>query len=75
VRQVTLGTTEGNDSEITSGMTPGEVVVMTGVDKLQEGTKVNAQLPSTKPANSSANPSTPASIPAAKKGVKAPKKS
>ncbi len=75
VRQVTLGTTEGNDSEITSGMTPGEVVVMTGVDKLQEGTKVNAQLPSTKPANSPANPSTPSSIPAAKKGVKAPKKS
>jgi len=75
VRQVTIGTTEGNDSEITAGLTPGEVVVMTGVDKLQEGTKVNAQLPSTKPANPPANPSMPSSIPAAKKGVKAPSKS
>ena len=41
VRQITVGTTEGDDSEITSGLKAGEVVVMTGVDKLQEGTKVN----------------------------------
>ena len=26
------------------GLAPGEVVVMTGVDKLQEGSKVNAQI-------------------------------
>ena len=44
VRQVTVGTTEGNDSEIVSGLSPGEVVVMTGVDKLQEGAKVVAHL-------------------------------
>jgi membrane fusion protein, multidrug efflux system len=43
VRQVQLGTTEGNESEITSGLDPGDTVVMTGVDRLQEGTKVNAQ--------------------------------
>jgi multidrug efflux system membrane fusion protein len=42
VRQITLGTTEGDDSEITSGLSPGDAVVMTGVDKLQEGSKVNA---------------------------------
>jgi multidrug efflux system membrane fusion protein len=41
---VTMGTTEGDESEITSGLTPGEVVVMTGIDKLQEGSKVNAQI-------------------------------
>jgi multidrug efflux system membrane fusion protein len=46
VRAVTIGTTEGDDSEVTSGLMPGEVVVMTGVDKLQEGSKVNAKLPS-----------------------------
>jgi membrane fusion protein, multidrug efflux system len=40
VRQITLGTTEGSDSEITSGLSPGDMVVMTGVDKLQEGSKV-----------------------------------
>jgi multidrug efflux system membrane fusion protein len=45
VRTITIGTTEGNDSEVTNGLLPGEVVVMTGVDKLQEGTKVNAQTP------------------------------
>jgi multidrug efflux system membrane fusion protein len=40
VRAVGVGTTEGEESEITSGLSPGDVVVMTGVDKLQEGTKV-----------------------------------
>jgi len=40
VRQITVGTTEGDDSEVTSGVSPGDVVVMTGVDKLQEGSKV-----------------------------------
>ena len=40
VRPVTVGTTEGDHAEITSGISPGEIVVMTGVDKLQEGSKV-----------------------------------
>jgi multidrug efflux system membrane fusion protein len=44
VRNVTIGTVEGNDSEITSGLQPGDTIVMTGVDKLQEGTKVAAHL-------------------------------
>ena len=44
VRPITLGTTEGDDSEVTSGLAPGDVLVMTGVDKLQEGTLVNAHL-------------------------------
>jgi len=49
VRPITLGTTEGDDSEVTSGLAPGEVVVMTGVDKLEEGTKVGTQTPSAAP--------------------------
>ena len=44
VRQVSLGTTEGDQSEITSGLSPGDIVAMTGVDKLQEGSKVNAHI-------------------------------
>jgi membrane fusion protein, multidrug efflux system len=44
VRQITVGVTEGNDTEITSGIAPGDVLVMTGVDKLQEGTQVTVQL-------------------------------
>ena len=45
-RPITLGTTEGDESEVTKGLAPGEIVVMTGVDKLQEGSKVTAQIPS-----------------------------
>jgi multidrug efflux system membrane fusion protein len=48
VRNLTEGTTEGDDSEITSGLQAGDVVVMTGADKLQEGSKVNAQFPQDK---------------------------
>jgi len=45
VRNITEGTIEGEDSQITSGLDPGDTVVMTGADKLQEGSKVNAQVP------------------------------
>jgi multidrug efflux system membrane fusion protein len=44
VRQITEGVTEGDNTEITSGLAPGDVVVMTGVDKLQEGAVVNVQM-------------------------------
>jgi multidrug efflux system membrane fusion protein len=40
IRSIKLGTTEGDQSEVTSGLSPGDKVVMTGVDKLQEGSKV-----------------------------------
>jgi multidrug efflux system membrane fusion protein len=39
-RDVTIGTTEGGQSEVISGLAPGDAAVMTGVDKLQEGSKV-----------------------------------
>jgi len=48
VRPITIGTTEGDNAEVTSGLAPGEVVVMTGVDKLQEGSKV-LQVPGNSP--------------------------
>ncbi|MGA3211233.1 MAG: MdtA/MuxA family multidrug efflux RND transporter periplasmic adaptor subunit [Terriglobales bacterium] len=44
VKQVALGTTEANQAEVVSGLSPGDVVVTAGVDKLQEGTHVNAQI-------------------------------
>jgi len=52
VRPITIGTTEGEDSEVTAGLAPGDAIVMTGVDKLQEGTKVTAHYtaPGTAPA-------------------------
>jgi multidrug efflux system membrane fusion protein len=42
VRIVRTGTVEGDQTEITSGLSPGDRVVMTGVDKLQENSKVAA---------------------------------
>jgi multidrug efflux system membrane fusion protein len=44
VRKVTTGTTEGDDTEIISGLSPGDTVVISGVDRLQEGSKVNAEI-------------------------------
>ncbi len=42
VRQIKEGTTEGSETEVESGLSPGDEVVMTGVDRLQEGGKVRA---------------------------------
>lgn len=50
-RAVTVGTTEGDDTEITSGLAPGDVVVLTGVDKLADGTRVSVQIPGEAPAS------------------------
>jgi multidrug efflux system membrane fusion protein len=44
VRNVVVGVTEGDDTSIDSGLSPGEVVVTEGVDRLQRGTKVAARL-------------------------------
>jgi len=44
VRQIVEGVTQGEDTEITSGLSPGDVVVTTGVDRLQEGSPVRAQI-------------------------------
>jgi multidrug efflux system membrane fusion protein len=45
VRTIVIDTSEGEDAEVTSGLVPGDQVVMTGVDKLQEGSKVRVQRP------------------------------
>ena len=44
VRNVTVGTPSGDESEIASGISPGDIVVTQGVDKLLEGTKVAADV-------------------------------
>jgi membrane fusion protein, multidrug efflux system len=41
VRNVAVGLTEGDDTTIQSGVQPGEVVVVDGVDKLRPGAKVS----------------------------------
>jgi multidrug efflux system membrane fusion protein len=42
LRTVKVGTTDTDQSEILSGISPNERIVVQGVDKLQEGTKVAA---------------------------------
>jgi multidrug efflux system membrane fusion protein len=51
VRPITVGTTEGDQSEIVAGLAPGDTVVTVGVDRLEEGAKVNAQVPGERPAS------------------------
>jgi multidrug efflux system membrane fusion protein len=43
MRPVTVGVTEGSDVQVTSGVAAGEMVVVDGQDKLQEGSKVEVR--------------------------------
>ena len=79
IRQVTVDITEGNQAGISSGLQPGETVVIDGMDKLQDGSKVDAH---TAPPSSDANSgapggatSTSAANPSAKQPSAKPKKS
>jgi len=36
--------TEGDEAAVDSGLEPGETVVIDGVDKLQQGTKVSVRM-------------------------------
>jgi multidrug efflux system membrane fusion protein len=51
IRPVTVGASEGDQTEVTSGLEPGDEAVTVGVDKLQEGGRVNAQVPGEQPSN------------------------
>jgi len=79
IRVVNIGTVEGNDSEVTSGLAPGDQIVMTGVDKLQEGSKVTAHLTSDTGGGSSGGRHAPAgnspTAPPSAKGAAAGSKS
>jgi len=44
-RPITVGVTEGNQTEITSGVAAGDALVTVGVDRLLEGSRVNPQIP------------------------------
>jgi membrane fusion protein, multidrug efflux system len=44
VRNVAIGTTDADESEIKWGIAANDVVIVQGVDKLQEGTHVQAQI-------------------------------
>jgi multidrug efflux system membrane fusion protein len=56
VTPVKVGTTEGETTEIQSGVEPGNLVVVDGADKLREGSKIELIDPAARAAQS-ANPS------------------
>lgn len=56
VRNITLGTSEGDNSEVTSGLNAGDEVVMSGADKLEQGSKVSAQVQGESPAKPGPQP-------------------
>ena len=44
VRNVVVSLSEGDDVSIDSGLKPGDVVVVDGIDKLQQGSKVTVRV-------------------------------
>jgi len=63
VRQIATGVAEGSETEVTSGLEPGDVVVLSGVDRLTEGAKVTVQM-DTAGGRGAANQASTASAPA-----------
>ena len=49
LRIVNIKSTEGNDVAIGSGLEPGEMVMLEGMDKVQDGMKVDVQSPDQSP--------------------------
>jgi membrane fusion protein, multidrug efflux system len=44
IRNISAGTTEGDEAQVDTGLEPGDKVVIDGIDKLQQGSKVNARM-------------------------------
>ena len=59
LQMVEVGPSEGDDVSITAGLSPGDLVVIEGADKLKEGSKVDLQLQGQGTVNSSADSSKP----------------
>jgi multidrug efflux system membrane fusion protein len=53
-REITVGVTEGDVTEVTSGLQPGDVTITVGVDKLQEGGRVSPKFDGGKSAGAGA---------------------
>jgi multidrug efflux system membrane fusion protein len=49
LRLVNIKNTEGNDVALASGVQPGEMVILEGMDKVQDGGKVDVQVPGQDP--------------------------
>jgi multidrug efflux system membrane fusion protein len=49
IRNIKQGVTEGDEASIDSGVEPGEKVVIDGIDKLRQGSKVSVRMAGEKP--------------------------
>jgi multidrug efflux system membrane fusion protein len=58
-KPVVLGPTEGEKVEVTSGISPGEKVVVDGADRLKDGMEVVASFPSQQPGAAQGRPWSP----------------
>lgn len=56
VRTVSVGATQGEDASISSGLSPDEMVVVDGTEKLREGSKVEVRNQNGKPVKGSEAP-------------------
>jgi membrane fusion protein, multidrug efflux system len=56
IQVVTVALTSGNSVGISSGIQPGDTIVVDGQDKLQDGSKIEARAPGGGPANQSGRP-------------------
>ncbi len=54
IRPVSLGEVQGGDASLKTGLSPGELVVVDGQDRLREGTKVDLRPPNGGPAENNA---------------------
>lgn len=69
VRPVGAGVAQGDDLSIDSGLSPGEVVVVDGTEKLREGSKVEIRNQKGAPAKSTDAPVPPAGADKPKRGA------
>src|SRR3984885_14150357 len=65
VRKVILGATDGDRVEVTSGLVPGDRVVIDGADKLRDGAKINVRAETPAPGAPPAAGTPPAGAPPA----------
>jgi len=59
VRNITTGASDSGQTEVVSGLEAGDEVVLQGVDKLNEGSKVIATIPGEQPAGGQGGPGGP----------------
>jgi multidrug efflux system membrane fusion protein len=71
VRKVVLGVTDGDRVEVTSGLNPGDRIVIDGADKLRDGAKINIRA-EPGAATPAATPAAPGATTPAAPGAAAP---